>query len=522
LQRLCKIWEKTSIDGTLRPRPPRRPRVPLYEFNQISPERLARQRAQGRRRFRTHILVLVFASVGALAFVPLRGHAHLGPSHFAAAYVPPVEESAQTVTSRAAQVTATPVAPQDVQYLRAPLVLDGVSQARNGGVPLQARAVQASPTATPGPTAAIPTPAADDENAGTASTPGPDASPTPDDTSAAPPAPVAVAERPNEPVQPADIPAADRHDPVQAEEHAAVVADLSRPLYYDHVVQPGDTVSTIAERYGVAQQTVLWNNPLITDKNALFIGQTLRVPATDGILYHVHLGDTVADIADEHKVDSAAVLSLAQNGLADANQIREGQTILIVGGQPPAPPPPPPPPPTPSPTPAPPPTPAPTQPPAPAQPPAAPVPPSASAATPKPPTPKPATPAPPAPPSSSGWSWPASGPITSYFGPAHPLGIDIGQGAGGQPILAAKAGTVTFAGGDACCSYGYYVDISHGGGWASRYGHCRGWPIVSTGQQVKAGQVLCYAGSTGYSTGPHLHFEIRLNGTPLNPLNFLP
>ncbi len=514
----CKIWENTSIDGTLRPRPPRLPRGPLYEFNQISPERLARQRALGRRRFRTHLIVLGLAGACALAFVPLRGHAHLGPSHIASVYRAPVEVSSLPGSGVSTHEIAPQSVQRDVQYLRAPLVLDGVSQARNGGIPLQARAVQAAASATPAPALPAPEPAALNESAAPSATPGPGATSPPIAEPTTPPAPIVVPERPNEPVQPADLSVPDRHDPVQTEEHAALVADLSRPLYYDHVVQPGDTVSTIAERYAVAQQTVLWNNPLIVNKNALFLGQTLRVPATDGILYHVHLGDTVADIAEEHKVESSAVLSLAQNGLADANQIREGQTILIVGGQLPPPPPPPPPPPTPVPTATPPPTPEPTAAPRPAT--AAP----AAAASVAPPTPKPSTPSTPAaaPASSSGWSWPASGPITSYLGPAHPLGIDIGQGAGGQPILAAKAGTVTFAGGDACCSYGYYVDISHGGGWMSRYGHCRGWPIVSAGQQVKAGQVLCYAGSTGYSTGPHLHFEIRLNGAVLNPLNFLP
>ncbi len=481
----------------------------MYEFNAISPERLARQRAQGRRRFRTHLIVLGLVFTGALILVPFRGQAHLGPQHIAAAYVPPAEKAAPSGVRAA--VTDGPVAPEDIQYLRAPLVLDGVSQAKGGGVPLQARSLGSAPPAaraTPGPDQIAPPTAAGD-TATPVATPAPAATPAPE------PTPNVEPQRPNEPVQPADIPVPDRHDPVQNEEHNQVVADLSRPLYYDHVVQPGDTVSTIADRYNIASKTVLWNNPLITDKDALYVGQTLRLPATDGILYNVHLGDTVADIADEHKVDARAVLSLAQNGLADANAIREGQTILIVGGQPPAPPPPPPPPPTPVPTQSPVPTATPPPAPAPTQPPAV-VAPKPAAVAPAP------VPAAASSSSSSGWAWPAIGPITSYLGPAHPLGIDIGQGAGGQPILAAKAGRVTFAGGDPCCSYGYYVDLDHGGGYSSRYGHCRNWPVVSVGQQVKQGQVLCYAGSTGYSTGPHLHFEIHLNGVTLNPLNFLP
>ena len=110
--------------------------------------------------------------------------------------------------------------------------------------------------------------------------------------------------------------------------------------------------------------------------------------------------------------------------------------------------------------------------------------------------------------------------ITSYFGPGHPLGIDIGQSVG-TPIVAARGGVVTFAGGDPCCSYGYYVDIDHGDGFSTRYGHFRSWPIVSVGQHVEQGQVIGYAGSTGYSTGPHLHFEVRRGGDPVDPLDYV-
>ncbi|HEY7294061.1 MAG TPA: M23 family metallopeptidase [Dehalococcoidia bacterium] len=118
------------------------------------------------------------------------------------------------------------------------------------------------------------------------------------------------------------------------------------------------------------------------------------------------------------------------------------------------------------------------------------------------------------------FAWPAHGPITSFFGPSHPLGVDIAQGPG-LPVTAAASGTVTFSGGDPCCSYGYYVDITHPGGYVTRYGHLLTPSYLKPGDRVRQGQILGLSGSTGDSTGPHLHFEIRLNGVPLDPLKLL-
>ena len=122
-------------------------------------------------------------------------------------------------------------------------------------------------------------------------------------------------------------------------------------------------------------------------------------------------------------------------------------------------------------------------------------------------------------PSKSGFIWPIHGPVTSEFGPRwggfHP-GIDIAA-AYGTPIKAAKAGTVILAswyGG-----YGNFVLIDHGGGIVTGYGH-QSRMAVSDGQQVSQGQVIGYEGSTGFSTGPHVHFEVRVDGTPQNPRNF--
>jgi Peptidase family M23 len=115
--------------------------------------------------------------------------------------------------------------------------------------------------------------------------------------------------------------------------------------------------------------------------------------------------------------------------------------------------------------------------------------------------------------------WPAVGPITSHYGPSHPLGIDIGQSTG--DIVAATDGTVSFAGGDPCCSYGLYVVIESPNGITTLYGHLSEI-YVKEGQTVSAGQPLGQVGSTGHSTGPHLHFETLVDGNRVNPLSLLP
>lgn len=121
--------------------------------------------------------------------------------------------------------------------------------------------------------------------------------------------------------------------------------------------------------------------------------------------------------------------------------------------------------------------------------------------------------------SNVGLIWPLHGPVSSEFGPRwggfHP-GIDIAA-AYGTPIHAAKQGTVIFAG--SYGGYGNFVVVDHGGGLATAYAH-QSQIAVGQGQSVSQGQVIGYEGSTGYSTGPHLHFEVRINGSPQNPRAF--
>jgi murein DD-endopeptidase MepM/ murein hydrolase activator NlpD len=121
--------------------------------------------------------------------------------------------------------------------------------------------------------------------------------------------------------------------------------------------------------------------------------------------------------------------------------------------------------------------------------------------------------------SNVGLIWPLHGPVTSEYGPRwggfHP-GIDIAAG-NGAPIGAAKPGTVILAGWYG--GYGNFVVIDHGDGLATAYGHLSGF-AVGQGQQVSQGQVIGYEGSTGDSTGPHLHFEVRIDGSAQNPRNY--
>jgi murein DD-endopeptidase MepM/ murein hydrolase activator NlpD len=281
-------------------------------------------------------------------------------------------------------------------------------------------------------------------------------------------------------------------------------------IVFYHEVQPGDTLSTIAARYGVSIDSILSINEVIQDKDVLKIGLQLFVPCKEGVVTFVKWGDTVSELAEKYGVKPEDIVNYKPNRLTDADSIREGELILIPGGKRPAPPPPPPPPPVQAATTA-----------------SSPAggrgaAPGRSEGAPAPaPAPAPATAAAARP--AGGWIWPITGPISSYFGPSHPLGIDIDlYGRAGAPIVAARGGVVTFAGGNPCCSYGYYVEIDHGDGFRTLYAHLNAPPPVRIGQQVGQGQVIGYAGTTGYSTGVHLHFEIRRGGVPVNPLAYLP
>ena len=322
--------------------------------------------------------------------------------------------------------------------------------------------------------------------AGVAKPQKPDPTPTPASTPVAPASTVAPGTPTPGPGAAPGVEATPTEDPDEGE---ADRVEQQQPIFYRYKIQEGDTLTGIALRFGIGTQFILWNNiDIVPDADLLRPGQTLQVPSVEGIIHDVRLHETLIEIAELYDADVDDIVAFAANDLPNANTVREGSTILVPGGRVVAQPPPPPPPqPTPPPTPAP------------------------GAVT----TPTPTVTA-----STFGFIWPAPGRMTSWFGPAHPLGIDIGMPVG-TPVAASAAGQVTFVGGHPCCSYGYHVIIRHDQSFTTRYGHFSRF-AVTLGEWVEQGDLIGYSGSTGASTGPHLHFEIRRNGTPQNPLNFLP
>jgi murein DD-endopeptidase MepM/ murein hydrolase activator NlpD len=122
--------------------------------------------------------------------------------------------------------------------------------------------------------------------------------------------------------------------------------------------------------------------------------------------------------------------------------------------------------------------------------------------------------------------WPVEGPVTGSFGErtdpfngegAFHCGVDI-SAAYGQPVIAPADGVVSFA--DFMGGYGKAIEIEHGHGITTRYGHLANFAVVP-GQHVLRGDTIGYVGLSGRSTGPHLHYEVRINDTPVNPYKYL-
>jgi len=270
----------------------------------------------------------------------------------------------------------------------------------------------------------------------------------------------------------------------------------AKAAFTTYTIQPGDTVSSIAESFGIDSNYIMWNNPLVReDPDYLLIGANVLIPSVNGLVYTVTLGDTLSDIAAYYQTDIQSITAFSPNGLSSADDVIEGMVLVLPGAVPP-PPAPPPPSPEPEPVVVPDPEPAYEPPPSYDPPPAA-----APAYT------------------STGFIWPFYGAISTYFSSYH-RGIDIdGFGNYGATISAAADGVVVLAAYQDW-GYGYHVIIQHSDGSRTLYAHMSDiW--VSQGEYVGQGQGVGALGSTGYSTGAHLHFEIHIGG-PVDPLAYLP
>lgn len=280
-----------------------------------------------------------------------------------------------------------------------------------------------------------------------------------------------------------------------------------------YAVQRGDTLARIAKKFNLKIDTLLWANNLVTN-SVLRPGDTVVVPAVDGIIYTVKSGGTLSDVAKKYNVTTKQ-LALANN-ISAAAQLKKGQALVIPGANPPSVPK--------VPTPTPKPTPAPTPEPQPEPQPA----PELVADNPTQNDVTPVTPEIPVehpdviarPPLAPGEKllWPTRRhSVTQYFSGGHP-GVDI-DGDYTDPVYAADGGTVIYSGWNNG-GYGNMILIDHGNGMVTRYGH-NSKVFVAVGQQVSRGDVISMVGTTGRSTGSHLHFEVIMSGKRVNPIKYI-
>lgn len=246
----------------------------------------------------------------------------------------------------------------------------------------------------------------------------------------------------------------------------------------EYRVQRGDTVGTIAQKFGVSADTINWQNNLAV-KASIKEGQTLLILPITGVAHNVKKGDTVYSIAKKYDVDPQTIVNYPFNSFTNDETfaLAIGQVVIVPDGIKPA---------------------------------EVFLVPSVRI---KQTTPDAGTIA-----GLGVFVWPASGMITQRFVWYH-KGLDIANHAA-PDVLAADSGRVLIAGWPDSSGYGNRVILDHGNGYKTLYGHMQKIYVLP-GQGVTRGSAIGKMGSTGRSTGTHLHFEVILNGVYLNPLGVL-
>jgi murein DD-endopeptidase MepM/ murein hydrolase activator NlpD len=246
-------------------------------------------------------------------------------------------------------------------------------------------------------------------------------------------------------------------------------SEKPRDQVISYSVKSGDTISTIAQQFGVTIDTIKWANDIQSD--SLDIGQKLSIPPVSGIVHKVREGETIYSIAKKYKAEAQNIVNFPFNDFTDPDTfaLSIGQTLVVPGGI---------------------------------------IPEAAPAYVPQNIAVNVQ--------GTGQFLWPSQGVITQYPSWYH-LAFDIANPSG-PPVLAADDGVVvvhTFQ----TFGYGNHVIIDHGNGYQTLYGHMQ-VAYVEAGQKVSKGQTIGRMGSTGRSTGIHLHFEIRKGGVLLNPAGF--
>jgi LysM repeat protein len=233
-----------------------------------------------------------------------------------------------------------------------------------------------------------------------------------------------------------------------------------------YTVQTGDNLWYIADEFDLDVDTLRWSNlELEHNPDLLPVGMELVILPAIGVEHTVQAGETLASLAQRYGVAEADILNYPLNDLSSPDDLQAGQELIVPHGR------------------------------------------KEQLAQ---PTPQPVPDSP--------FAWPLVGIITQGFYEVHQA-IDIAAPYG-SPVYAGRAGQVIRSGW-ARTGYGYTVIIDHGEGLWSLYSHMKGeW--VRVGDWVERGQLIGEVGSTGNSSGPHMHFEIRVDGERVNPLDYLP
>lgn len=256
------------------------------------------------------------------------------------------------------------------------------------------------------------------------------------------------------------------------------ISEKPRADIVQYQIQEGDTVSKISEKLGVSEDTIYWENS-ITAKTKLITGDILQILPVSGIKHTVSRGETVNSIAEKYDISAQAIVDWPFNTFVNDETfaLAVGQTLIVPNG---------------------------------VKPDEVPASPRQYLARQTPDAGSPVT-------GSGSWVWPTQGRLTQYFAWYHP-GVDIAN-RDAPAIVAADSGKVALVSAGRV-GYGNHIIIDHGNGFSTLYGHLSSFN-VSQGQNVGKGSVLGVMGSSGRSTGIHLHFEIRMNGMAQNPLSYL-